>query len=53
LTNLIFGDQRPLKDVDLFGVAIAVRSAYGTKQTSRHVRSNAANGVEADIIGSL
>ena len=28
-------------------------SVVGTKQTSRHVRSNAANGVEADIIGSL
>jgi hypothetical protein len=28
-------------------------AAIGTKQTSRHVRSNAANGVEADIIGSL
>ena len=28
-------------------------SAIGTKQTSRHVRSNVANGVKADIIGSL
>jgi hypothetical protein len=28
-------------------------SASGTKQTSRHVRSNVANGVKADIIGSL
>jgi hypothetical protein len=28
-------------------------STHGTKQTSRHVRSNVANGVKADIIGSL
>jgi hypothetical protein len=28
-------------------------SACGTKQTSRHVRSNVANGVKADIIRSL
>jgi hypothetical protein len=28
-------------------------TACGSKQTSRHVRSNVANGVKADIIGSL
>jgi hypothetical protein len=28
-------------------------SGNGTKQTYRHVRSNVANGVKADIIGSL